>query len=145
MAPDLDRLLADARRAGPRRFARWSADLFEALAAGPVKALAEALPDATGLGGYLNLLQEGIGPGVVRQAGGGTWSNFLERCLIELVPEQLPRVPADLRVPLLVNLWNLGEGLLREPDWVDRYVSACATSLKLDTLESFLETVLEPV
>lgn len=144
MAPDLDRLLADARRAGPRRFARWNADLFDALAAGPVRALAESLPDATVLAGYLRVLQEGIGTGVVRQAG-GAWSNFLEQCLIDLVPVQLPLLAAAEHMPLLVKLWNLGEGLLREPDWVDRYVAACATSLNLNELEPFLETVLEPV
>src|SRR5207302_201269 len=61
---------------------------------------------------------------------GAPWTSFLERCLIDLVPSLLPAIPADERLPLLVQLWNLGEGLRAEPDWVDRYVNACAGRLR---------------
>ena len=49
-------------------------------------------------------------------------------------------------MPLLVKAWNLGEGLLREPGWLDRYVTASATTLgNLEELEAFLVQTLEPV
>src|SRR5262249_44497599 len=75
-----------------------------------------------------------------------SWTNFLERCLVDLIPAMLPRVPSGARLPLLVRTWNLAEGLLREPAWLDRYVTACAGRLEdLADLESFLVRTLEPV
>jgi hypothetical protein len=89
-----------------------------------------------------------VGTGALKQVAPGTagWSNFLERLLVELVPAQLPLVAAAKRLAVLVQVWNLGEGLLREPAWVDRYVNACSATLKrLDQLEAFLVHALEPV
>jgi hypothetical protein len=143
--------LDELRKDGPRRFARWDADLFQALVAGPLCALA-ALgnePDAEAvLAAYLGLLHQGVGTSAVRRAaaGPGGWHCFLERCLVEHVPTLLPRVPAGKRLPLLVKAWNLGEGLLREPGWLDRYVTASAAGLgDLLGIEAFLVRTLEPV
>jgi hypothetical protein len=140
------------RGEGPRRFARWDADLFEAVIAGPAVALQAALSrqadEAAVLAAYLQLVQQGIGTGVVARAGteDGIWTSFLEHCLMERVPALLAAVPAGKRVPLLVKLWNLGEGLLREPPWLDRYVTARAAGLtELARLEEFLVSTLEPV
>jgi hypothetical protein len=150
--PDLKHHLAELRHDGPRRFARWDAALFDAVVAGPAKALAQGIaPPAKVvpvLAAYLRLVQEAVGTGAVRQAGPSAagWTTFLERCLVQLVPERLPRVDPEQQVPLLVKLWNLGEGLRREPEWVDRYVSACADGLKsLAEVEAFLVKTLEPV
>jgi hypothetical protein len=144
--------LGELSKDGLRRFARWDADLFQALAAGPLHALAAALgnePDAEAvLAGYLGLLHQGVGTSAVRRAaaGPGGWHCFLERCLVEHVPTLLPRVPAGKRLPLLVKAWNLGEGLLREPGWLDRYVTASAAGLgDLLGIEAFLVRTLEPV
>jgi hypothetical protein len=145
-------VLGRIRDEGPRRFARWDADLFEAVVAGPAAALRAALggqPDAAAcLAAYLRLAQQGIGAGAVRRARAeaGGWASFLERCLVELVPALLPGVPGGQRVPLLVKVWNLGEGLLREPPWLDRYVTARAAALTdLTRLEDFLMRTLDPV
>src|SRR5436309_557687 len=103
--------LAELRRDGAARFAGWDAGLFDAAAAGPGRALAGALagqPDARPVvAGYLRLLQEAVGTGALRQASAGPagWAGFLERCLVELVPALLPRVPAGGRLPMLVTLW----------------------------------------
>jgi hypothetical protein len=152
LSPELLGRLDELRRDGPRRFARWDASLFEALVPGPVHALAQALAgqeDApAALAAYLTLLHQGVGLSAVRRAevASAGWSSWLERCLVEKVPALLPRVPAGKRLPLLVKVWNLGEGLLREPAWLDRYVSACAVALEdLGTLETFLVRTLEPV
>ena len=99
------------------------------------------------LAGYLRLVQQGVGIGVVKQIapGNASWSSFLERLLIEAAPAQLHTVAADKRLAVLVKIWNFGEGLLREPAWVDRYVNACSGGLaRLDQLEAFLTDTLEP-
>jgi hypothetical protein len=154
MSPDLVPLLADLRQQGARRFAAWDAALFDAVGAGPAAFLWLALrgePEAEAtLRGYLRLVQEAIGTAALRRPTapptGTPWTSFLERCLIELVPAQLPAVPAEQRLPLLVQLWNLGEGLRGEPDWVDRYVNACAGRLRsLAEVGPFLVEVLGPV
>jgi hypothetical protein len=151
MAPELERPLIELRRDGPRRFARWDGALFAAVAAGPAAALEEGLrgePDAGPvLAAYLRLAQEAVGTASLRQPQvGGGWTGFLERCLVELVPALLPRVPAGRRLPLLPRLWNLAEGLGREPAWLGRYVTACAGRLTdLADAEGFLVRTLEPV
>jgi len=144
--------LAPIRDEGPRRFSRWDAAVFDAVATGPASALAERLagqPDANAvLRGYLNLVQQGVGSGVVKHAvpGAAGWSSFLERLVVELVPVRLPEIAPERRLRVLVDAWNLGEGLLREPAWVDRYVNACASALpRLDALEDFLVRTLGPV
>jgi hypothetical protein len=144
--------LEELRRDGPRRFARWDSALFEALVQGPGAVLSEALTgqaDANAvLAAYLRLLHQGVGITAVRrvEAGPDGWISYLERCLVEQVPALLPRVPAGKRLPVLVKVWNLGEGLLREPAWFDRYASANAAALdSLEDLEAFLARTLEPV
>jgi hypothetical protein len=145
-------VLASIRDEGPRKFSRWDAGVFDALVDGPAVALAGRLtgqPDAGSvLAGYLQLVQQGVGTGVLKQAvvGKTGWSSFLERLLVEVVPARLPEIDPGQRLPVLVDAWNLGEGLLREPAWVDRYVNACATALpRLDVLEVFLVRTLGPV
>jgi hypothetical protein len=152
VTPDLALTLADLRDRGPRSFAGWDAGLFDALADGPAGALALGLghgPDAApAVDAYLRLAHEAVGTGLVRQAApaGAGWTGFLERCLIDLVPRLLPRVPARDRAGLLVKLWNLGEGLSREPAWLDRYAAARAGGLgDLADAEGFLVRTLAPV
>jgi hypothetical protein len=150
MPNDLDHHLTQLRNDGPRRFARWDAALFDA-AADRATVLAKQLhgqPDAEAVvAGHLHLLQQGVGTGALRQAATGQrWTSFLERCLVEAIPTLLPRVKAGKRLPLLVSIWNLGEGLLREPAWIDRYVTACAGRLQdLAAIERFLVQTLDPV
>lgn len=144
-------LASALHRDGPRRFARWNAALFDAVVEGPAGALAAALrgqTDAEALvNGYLRMVQQAIGIGALRQATpSDARTTFLERCLIELVPSLLPGVKEGKRLPLLVEVWNLGEGLLREPAWLDRYVTACSGRLSdLNDVQSFLIRTLDPV
>jgi hypothetical protein len=151
MHPGLEQTLADLRRDGPRRFARWNAELFDAVASGPARTLGKELGDSPDSGrvlsGYLQLVQQAIGVGALHQAGrGARWTSFLERCLIERIPALLPRVKAGERLSLLAKTWNLGEGLWREPAWLDRYVTACAGRLEdLAEVERFLVRTLDPV
>lgn len=152
MGPELTGRLEELRRDGPRRFARWDAALFEALVSGPACTLSDALRGQADAGAvlaaYAGLLHQGVGVSAVRksEAGVAGWTSYLERCLVEQVPALLPAIPLGKRLPLLVKVWNLGEGLLREPVWLDRYVTASATALTdLAALEDFLVRTLGPV
>jgi hypothetical protein len=96
----------------------------------------------------LRLVQQGIGTGVLRQAEvGAAPANFLERLLVEMIPQWLPAVAPGKQLQALADAWNLGEGLLREPVWVDRYVNACCSRgmPRLEALAEFLATLLGPV
>src|SRR5688572_22957475 len=100
--------LAKFRYDGPRAFARWNAVVFDAVAAGPFQTLADRLgrqPDADAtLAGYLRLVQQGVGSGVIKQAGaGGAHSSFLERLLVELIPARLPEIDPKQRLRVLVD------------------------------------------
>jgi hypothetical protein len=96
----------------------------------------------------LRLIQEGIGGGYLKRMNatpGPPWPNFLTFCLVHLVPGGLAQTPVKQRLPLLAKIWNLSEGLLREPAWVDRYVTANAASLQEPAgIANFLVETLEP-
>lgn len=155
----LDSITHAADLDGTRRFARWNAAAFTKACRGPARALWEATqrdPEATPVfTTYLQLLQEGVGQDYFRDTGTNSHSDspylvhertFLEVCFLSLLPRLLPRVPPLERLPLLVKTWNLGEGLLQEPLWMDRYVASRSKELEdLRELESFLIRVLEPV
>jgi len=152
MNPDLETLLSPLRNEGPRRYALWNATLFEDVARGPAAVLYQRLQGqaqaAAVLTGYLRLVQQAIGTSLLSRAAAApsAWTSFLERGLVQLVPELLPREQPAEQLPLLVKLWNLGEGLRREPPWVDAYVCAFAGGLqRLGELEQFLVRLLEPV
>jgi hypothetical protein len=58
----------------------------------------------------------------------------------------LPELPADERLSLLARVWNLGEGLLREPDWVNGYVMSRIGELRSEKcLETTLVDILGPL
>jgi hypothetical protein len=152
MPADLDTMLASLRAEGALRFASWDAALFDAVARGPARALAESLDGRANaekvLHSYLRLVQEAVGNRLLRRASSSEagWTSFLERCLVEIVPAKLSEVPAGDQARLLADVWNLGEGLLRGPAWVDRYVTTCASDLqRLTDLQPFLVATLEPV
>jgi hypothetical protein len=147
--PDVAALAAAVRRDGLQRFAQWNSAVFDALVAGPVRLLAERLQEQPNaekvLAAYLQLLQQAVGSGILAQAD-GEGTNFLRRCLVQLIPELLPAEPPAEQVPLLVKVWNLGEGLHGETEWLGRYVAAWVGDLKrLADVESFLVRTLEPV
>jgi hypothetical protein len=151
--------VAAAARDASARHARWDAPTFAALVEGPARTLWESVRGqplaAQTLAGYLSLLREAVAAGYVRgtawagptSAGAApAWRSCLEYCLVSAVPDALPRVAPEGRVELLAKVWNLGEGLLREPAWVDRYVVSRLGELGgLSGIEEFLVTVLEPV
>jgi hypothetical protein len=151
--------VAAAARDASTRHARWDAATFAALVEGPARTLWDRIHgqplSAQAMAAYLNLLREAVAAGYVRghawagrdaADGPAAWRSCLEYCLVSAVPNDLPRLPPDGRVALLAKIWNLGEGLLREPAWVDRYVVSRLGELAgVSGIEEFLVTVLEPV
>ncbi len=152
-------LIAAVARDGPRQHARWDAGLFEELARGAALAVWQAVQGRARaepiFRAYLRLVQEALGAGYLRREVAETGSsrpplawqppNFLSLCLVRLIPRSLPRVPEGEQLAWLVKVWNLGEGLLREPAWVDRFVTACAANLdEVTDIEGFLMRTLEP-
>jgi hypothetical protein len=154
-----DHIVNDVSRQSVRRHARWDPALFQEFCQGPARALWGRLKGQAvakrSLAAYLELVREAIGAAyLVKDQGGGLggrrsgqadWPNFLAFCLVKLIPEQLPALAADRHLPLLARVWNLCEGLLQEPAWVDRFVVASAGELtRLEDVEAFLVRVLEP-
>lgn len=154
-----DAAVAAASRDASARHAAWDAAVFNALADGPARALWARIRDeplaSRALAAYLSLLREAVASGYVRGAawtdahrrdGSTPWRSCLEYCLVAGVPDGLPPLAPGQRVPFLAKVWNLGEGLLREPPWVDRYVLSRLGELgELSRIEEFLVGVLEPV
>jgi hypothetical protein len=108
--------------------------------------------DGATFSAYLSLLREAVGAQYLGRAGDAAgdvappWACFLEFCLLKLVPGALADEPAEERVRLLATAWNIGEGLLREPAWLDHYVVAYAAGLpRVGDVESFVLRVLGPV
>jgi hypothetical protein len=147
-------LIEKFRRDNPRRHAAWNAALFDELVHGPGEILWIALntslrepEDALHVfESWLNLIQEGISLGYLRQAGGGQPSNLLELCLIERIPHEAGPQSKQAYLRHLAVAWNLGEGLAQQPAWINRYVLSRVSELReLNGLEEFLVRVLKPV
>ena len=87
------------RRDGPRRFARWDAALFEAVATGPLLTLGQRLagPPSAELviTAYLRMLEEAIGTQVLRQtaASAAGWSNSRKSLRRSPSPAASPALP----------------------------------------------------
>jgi hypothetical protein len=133
---------------GPRRFSEWDAPRFAAYCRTVLPALWTRLPSerARTLAGLSALVQQGIGEGYLKGDPEGPPLNFLEVCLRDWLPDILPRLPVEQHLPLLARVWNLGEGLLREPEWVNAFVMSRIGELRVDTRpEVFLVDVLRPL
>lgn len=153
MSEVFDRIIGHSAGDGRRRHAGWDAGLFDRLARGPGASLwgrLEGQPHAEAtLEAYAALLVEAVGSGYLDQVGDdhepGRLPNFLAFALLELAPEALAAEPAAQRVGHLAALWNLGEGLLSGPAWLDRYALACAGRLRrVGGAGEFLVEVLGP-
>lgn len=151
MHPAGQQLLVELRREARERYASWNDDLFQALVAGPADALWQKISNQSRADrvyeAYLLLLREAVASGHIQQADSqAAAENFLALVLLRLVPGQLPLVRANEQLPLLAKIWNLCEGLLQEPSWVDRYVVSRADDIDLiEYLDDFLKRVLQPV
>jgi hypothetical protein len=142
---------------GARRFSRWDPALWDDFCEGPGRRLwrrlrallkAEAVLDA-----YLGLAVEAMGLGYVDRAGldaltgaeAGAAPNLIALFWIEKLPAQLVQPQAGAQIERLARLWNLGEGLLGEASWLNRFATAALHDLEsLADVEQALATVLAP-
>jgi hypothetical protein len=158
MSEIFQQLTAAGGRYGKEHFGRWDQSLFEAVVDGPIKHFwARCGGDLTSFEGYLRLMVEGVGKGHVTQAVDPKhaeyyarfikWRSLLEFWLVLKVPEEVPALPVGQRLPVLANTWNLGENILQQPSWIDRYLlhKAIASSPPLAAVEKQLDVWMEPL
>lgn len=155
MTTDLETIVEHHEREGKRRFSRWDQDSFRAIVFGPGKRLAESIdgePDAAPIFlGWLKLVEEAVGLGYVRSGlvtpedkCAFAPENLLELLLVDLIPNKIAAGSPQGRAALLAKAWNLGEGLLAEPPWLNLVVaSAMANVHSLLDLEGRLLRILD--
>ena len=154
---DIKDILSKLQEEGPRRFARWDSDFFARECASAFYILhwsirgepdEEAVTEAFG-----RLLMEAVGAGHISpetSSGGSSpaarHENFLSRCFLWVLPRGLKRVEAGQRVQAMAEAWNLCEGLLGEPAWVNRYIVSRSEEITSPAgLRDYLIEVLAPV
>jgi hypothetical protein len=133
---------------GPRRHANWDGPRFDAYCGTLLPELCERLSPACGptLASFAMLIEQGIGEGYLRSPPEVAPANLLEFCLRVWLPDALPQTPPAERRPLLARVWNLCEGLLREPAWVNAYLMARVGEFRKDRApEAFLVDALRPL
>lgn len=144
--PQLAAQLAEQARL---RFAKWDAELWDELVAGPASTLAKGLRQARQpedeaqqlVESYLRLACEGIGLGYLFRESSDARS-FLTLAFYHLLPEGLPGLPPESRASTLAECWNLGENLERAPLWLGRiFVRLVGAGQSLANLESLARDV----
>lgn len=145
MSSPLDALTADALARAEAHTARFDAPAFTDLAASRGAALWHTTRDPTLLRSYLSLLAEVVAMGCARTTA-GSHDSLLSLLIVDLAPARLAALPQPHRPHALAEAWNLGEGLLREPRWMNRYAAArCVSLTDLGALRAQLAAVLDPV
>jgi hypothetical protein len=144
---------------GARRFARWDAALYRDLCGGPGARLWKRLKGKPGgpavLEAYLGLAVEAIGLGYIDRSGFDAASgkdsptsqapNLIALFWVLKIPRKLAQGSPEAQIASLTRLWNVGEGLLREPPWLNRYVTGALHAIDaLDEIEARLTEALEP-
>jgi hypothetical protein len=133
---------------GPRRFSKWDAPLFAAYCRTVLPAVWKRLSSGSErtFAGLSALVHQGIGAGYLKGDPEVAPGNFLEFCIRDWLPDVLAGLPAEEHLPLLARVWNLGEGLLREPEWVNGYVMSRISELRGDKRpEAILVDILRPL
>ena len=150
-AATLDRLKRLGEE-GPRRFSNWNPSLFAAYLRTVLPNVEKRLSsgiDRT-IAGLAALVQQGIGEGYLNGDPEEAPGNLLEFCIRDWLPDALATLSEEEHLPLLARIWNLGEGLLREPAWVNEYVMSrigvlCGEKQPEAMLVEILRPLLEPV
>jgi hypothetical protein len=129
------------------QFANWNPSLFQdycqALLRDHAKSPLSSPLVATALA---EMLCEGIGRGYLTTSLHAHPANLMEYCFRNWLVSRLADVAAERKLHFLADAWNLLEGVLREPSWVNAYVMARVRELHGEhCLESFLGVVLKPL
>ena len=132
---------------GATQFSSWNPSLFQDYCQAFMQEHAKASPlshlVATALA---EMLCEGIGRGYLTTSLHANPANLMEYCFRHWLMSRLADVAAERQLHFLADAWNLLEGVLREPVWVNAYVMARIRELHSQPgLESFLGSVLKPL
>lgn len=140
------------------KYSEWNSELFESICSETGSYLEVHLKDdKASLKAYLQLVSEGIGRGLIVNSLNPEyaewyleykeWKCFLEYLLIGIVPCEITSVKPDLRIKTLVEVWNIGEGILNDEVWMDPYLLNCAgdEKPKLSNLVPFLTSLIDPI
>ena len=149
--PDpIDEIAAEMAAHGRRTSSRFDAARFQAIAGTQGRQLWQQIEGERRalavVRSYLRLVAEAVGMGCLVEDAGGRQRDVLSELLAVQVPARLSQVPAGRRAACLAMLWNLGEGMLQEPAWLNRFAIAFAGDAEsLLALPEHVATVLEPV
>ena len=150
---ELEKLVEQLSEQGPRQFAAWSQEAFDAYIEGPVKQLGQYLewqdkekPDPNSVENLVRLVFEGIGAGWLKpKTDDAPATTFLAHCLWTLVPYQLGQLSLEERGIALQKVWNIGEGLAREPQWLNQFaITRTDWQTELINIDTHLEKALAP-
>jgi hypothetical protein len=137
-------LIERLERKGATQFANWNPSLFrdycQALLPGG------AITEPAVAAAVAELLCEGVGRGYLAASLQAGPTNLMEFCFRNWLTTRLAGMANDRRLPFLADTWNLLEGVLSEPRWVNAYVMARVRDLHGEPgLASFLGRVLRPL
>ncbi len=151
-----DALVAAVATEAAAQHARFDAAVFHTVMGLSGAQLAAAIAGSDGapalLRSYARLVAEAIGTGLLdlaridAQTGGDGPRDLLAWGLVRAAPTLLPKCDPARRPHHLAALWNHGEGILREPPWLNTYASTFVPAVTdLDALPAYLTALLDPV
>ncbi len=131
---------------GATRFSSWDLALFRDYCQALMPEDSNAAPSQSVAAALAEMICEGVGQGYLSTSPPAKPTNLLEYCLRDWLLSRLKDLPAQRQLPFLADAWNLLEGLLRQPRWVNAYVMARVRELQQEpNLEAFLQRVLKPL
>lgn len=154
MDPEVSQLIEHLGSTGPRQFSIWDSVAWESYVERPFASLCHSLEyrdqdkaDTLSLSNYLQMVYQGVGHGWLTVVDDTIPApNFLAYALQRLIPYQLMDYPRPERSALLLRVWNLAEGLVHEPLWLNRYaVARTSVYENLGRLDTHLKQILAPV
>ena len=143
LLPTIDRLA----QKGAAQFANWDPVLFQGYCQSALPRLVQHPQASPALASaFCELLCEAVGRGYLAMSVHANPTNLMEYCFRDWLVSRLAAVATDQQLPFLADAWNILEGLLREPRWVNAYVMARVRELADEgSLASFLGRVLKPL
>ncbi len=158
MSNALERLTREGNLLGKKQYALWNENVFENLCNTSLSYFWERCDkDLAATENYLKLLMEGMGRGYITHIAQPqyadfyrqhfTWGSLLEYWLVLQIPLEVPGLPKSERLATMSSVWNLGENILKQPSWIDRYLlhKILATPTLFAGIEKQLEQWMEPV
>ena len=154
MQDSIQKLIAEMQSDGPQKFSQWNAETFDSFIEGPLKDVIQRMewkdkktPDWNSTENFLRLIYEGVGLGILHHVEhDAPASNFLSFYISHYVPYQLTQLDRADRTEFLQLVWNIGEGMAKEPQWLNQFVIAKTDwSVEGHNLADHITKILEPV